>query len=48
MNGILSMERIDPVIVSSDVFICINDQIELNYEEEGILMTRVLPHLVML
>ena len=44
MNGTISKARIEPESASLEVFIYINDQTKLNYEEEGILMVRVLPH----
>ena len=31
MNGTISMARIEPGSASSEIFICINDQPELNY-----------------
>ncbi|MDC3166516.1 hypothetical protein OA955_02050 [Candidatus Marinimicrobia bacterium] len=45
MNGNISKARIEPGSASLEVFIYINDQPKLYYEE-GILMVRVLPHLV--
>tara|TARA_A100001015_G_C14880643_1_gene668278 strand:+ start:863 stop:1081 length:219 start_codon:yes stop_codon:yes gene_type:complete len=46
MNGTISKARIEPRSASLEVFIYINDQPKLNYEEERILMVRFLPHLV--
>ena len=46
MNGTISKARIEPGSASLEVFIYINDQPRLNYEEEGILMLNNLPHLV--
>ena len=34
MNGTISMARIEPRSASSEIFICINDQPELNYGEK--------------
>tara|TARA_B100000989_G_C19518574_1_gene462954 strand:+ start:1757 stop:1891 length:135 start_codon:yes stop_codon:yes gene_type:complete len=44
MNGTISKARIEPGSASLEVFIYINDQPKLNYEEEGILIVSVLPH----
>jgi len=44
MNGTISKARIEPGSASLEVFIYINDQPKLNYEEEGILIVPVLPH----
>jgi len=35
VNGTITKARIEPEIASSEIFICINDQPELNYGGRG-------------